>query len=380
MLPFVIAGLFLVALVFSAYWHNAQNKRLVDQLRRELDKETAQWIGDFTWTRSYQLWAALACAMLFTAVTGWELYSARQTISDFDAALKKSVEHINKSRTQIAQMEQLTSHYPPLVANAPAPKPQVATAQPQPQPQPQVQVQPQQQQQPVQNTAQALPAPTVTQPVPMAANAVADTPAINPPEWPQNNNVTATQAQPAPQAQPAAQVPSVSVSAQAVDGHNNAATLAPSAQNVTIISGIDNINPAAPNDAQVESQLNTQLASNNNASTVQEIYNPEEMSSDKQSAMDSIKKRYETLLVNYLFLKKCGLINPQDYHAIISALAREMSSVNAPGRLEHDIMTAAKGSYDEMYAKSSCTDQETGQLHAQYNDYINAISQNLPTP
>jgi hypothetical protein len=361
MLPFVVAGLFLVALVFSAYWHNTQNKRLIDQLKREMDKETAQWLGEFTWARTFQLWAALACAVLFTAVTGWELYSARQTIGDFDVALKKSVDEINKSRTQIAQMEQITSHYPPLVANAPPSQPPR---------QPQVA-----QQQPPQNNAQ----PQVAAPV--------DAPAINPPAWPQNNNAPATQVQMQPQSQqqPPAQVPSVSVSAQAVDGYDEAAGLAPSAQNVTIISSLNDgnmngVNPEAPNAAQLETEINTQLASNNNAATVGDVYNPEEMSSDKQSAMDSIKKRYEVLLVNYLFLKKCGLINPQDYHAIISSLAREMSSVNAPGRLEHDIMTAAKGSYDEMYAKSNCNDQNTSQLHAQYSNYINAISQNLPTP
>ena len=74
--------------------------------------------------------------------------------------------------------------------------------------------------------------------------------------------------------------------------------------------------------------------------------------------MDAIKKRYEGLLVNYLFLKKCGLINAQDYHTIISALAQEMASVNAPGRLEHDIQTAANGSYE----------------------YIKTISVNIPHP
>jgi hypothetical protein len=369
MFSFVVAGLFLVALVFSAYWHNSQNKRLISQFRRDLDKETAQWLGDFAWARTFQLWAALACAVLFTAVTGWELYSARQTIGDFDVALKKSVDEINKSRTQIAQMQQITSHYPPLAGNAAPAKPQPPVAQPQ---------------------IQSAPTPVAT-----ANAAPVDAPPVNPPAWPQNNTAATQETQPQAQMQQVqapqqvAQVPNVSVTAQAVDGYNDAADLAPSAQNVTIISGLNDINPDAANqqvtrdftnDAQVETQLNTQLASKNNGPTVEEVYNPEEMSSDKQSTMDSIKKRYESLLVNYLFLKKCGLINPQDYHAIISALAREMSSVNAPGRLEHDIMTAAKGSYDEMYAKSNCNDQNTSQLHAQYSDYINTISQNLPTP
>lgn len=114
--------------------------------------------------------------------------------------------------------------------------------------------------------------------------------------------------------------------------------------------------------------------------TLSDIYNPEELSNDQQSAIDAIKKRYEGLLVNYLFLKQCGMIDARDYHAIISTLAGEMASVNAPGRLEHDIMTAARGSYHEMYAGSDCKGPETANLHAQYSSYIKTISDNIPTP
>ncbi len=112
--------------------------------------------------------------------------------------------------------------------------------------------------------------------------------------------------------------------------------------------------------------------------TLRDIYNPEESAGDKQSGMDAIKKRYEGLLVNYLFLKKCGLIDSQDYHTIISTLAREMASINAPGRMENDILTSAQGSYNEMYSKSSCTGPEIKQLQSQYSDYIRTISGNIP--
>lgn len=114
------------------------------------------------------------------------------------------------------------------------------------------------------------------------------------------------------------------------------------------------------------------------ASIMQDVYNPEEVSSDKQSVLDAIKKRYEGLLVNYLFLQKCGLIDPQDYHTIISTLSREMASVNAPGRLENDILVAAQGSYKEMYSGSDCNTPDTEQLHKQYADYIKTISNNIP--
>lgn len=113
--------------------------------------------------------------------------------------------------------------------------------------------------------------------------------------------------------------------------------------------------------------------------TLEDVYNPEAEPGDKQSVLDAIKKRYEGLLVNYLFLKKCKLIDAQDYHAIISTLSREMASVNAPGRLEDDILTAAKGSYNEMYANSACTGPETEKLHRQYDEYIKTISSHIPT-
>jgi hypothetical protein len=111
--------------------------------------------------------------------------------------------------------------------------------------------------------------------------------------------------------------------------------------------------------------------------SLQDIYNPENDASDIPSEIDAIKKRYEGLLVNYLFLNKCELIDTRDYHTIISALAREMASVNAPGRLEHDITTAAEGSYREMYAQSSCDGPEIKQLHDQYSSYIQTISTNV---
>lgn len=112
---------------------------------------------------------------------------------------------------------------------------------------------------------------------------------------------------------------------------------------------------------------------------LQEIYDPEETSPGKQSAMDQIKKRFEEILVTYFFLKKCNLANTYDYHIIISALSQEMASVNAPGRLQYDVVVAAKGSFKEIYSKSACDDAGTLALQKQYSDYINSLSANVIT-
>lgn len=112
--------------------------------------------------------------------------------------------------------------------------------------------------------------------------------------------------------------------------------------------------------------------------TVEDLYNPEKERHDSQSAMDDIKKRYEDILVTYFFLKKCGKSTPEDYRVIMSALAQEMASVNAPGRMQYDILTAAQGSYKEMYAGSSCGGQGFDTLYTQYANYIKVLSANFP--
>lgn len=112
--------------------------------------------------------------------------------------------------------------------------------------------------------------------------------------------------------------------------------------------------------------------------TVEDIYNPEKNSPDKQSGMDDIKKRYEEILVTYMFLKKCGIATAEDFHIITSALAQEMASINAPGRLQYDILTSAQGSYKEMYSQNSCDAKGVDALESQFKDYVKVLSTNFP--
>lgn len=108
------------------------------------------------------------------------------------------------------------------------------------------------------------------------------------------------------------------------------------------------------------------------------LYNPEASTADGQSASDAIKKRFEGVLVTYLFLRRCGQAQASDYHVIISALAQEMASINAPGRLQYDILTSAQGTYKEMYSKTECSDPSAVSTINQYNSYLQALSKRIP--
>lgn len=113
-----------------------------------------------------------------------------------------------------------------------------------------------------------------------------------------------------------------------------------------------------------------------NAATIDELYNPEAHDKNHQAVLDNLKERYENVLITYFFLRRCKQADPGDYHIIISALASEMASVNAPGRLQYDILSAAQGSYKEVYARSSCKD--AAGLSTPYAEYIKKIAANIP--
>ncbi len=109
-------------------------------------------------------------------------------------------------------------------------------------------------------------------------------------------------------------------------------------------------------------------------SELEKIYEPETDSADFQAKSDMLKKRYEELLVSYFVLKKCALANATDYHIILSALGHEMASLNAPGRMQYDIINAAKGAYNELYAKNECDEKITTTLSGEFRGYIKALS------
>ncbi len=128
--------------------------------------------------------------------------------------------------------------------------------------------------------------------------------------------------------------------------------------------------PEEPAQAQVP-------AVNSNSATIEALYNPEKSQTDSQSAMDDIKKRYEDILVIHYFLKKCNKIQPADFPTITNALTQEMAAVNAPARLQNDILSSSQSSYNEIYANSPCTGNGIGNLTTQYDNYITVLNTNF---
>ena len=108
--------------------------------------------------------------------------------------------------------------------------------------------------------------------------------------------------------------------------------------------------------------------------SIADIYDPAGNTPDRQAQLDKLKRQYEEILVTYYFMEKCKKTNPNDFHIIISALSQEMASINAPGRLQYDIVNAAKGSYKEMYSESKCEDADVTALHSQYSNYLETIA------
>lgn len=142
---------------------------------------------------------------------------------------------------------------------------------------------------------------------------------------------------------------------------------------------LQQLNKAALEKSVLLENNNAQKATEAHKTELEDIYNPEEQLIGNESKIDGLKKRFENILVIHLFLKKCEKTGSDDFFIIMASLSQEMASINAPGRLQHDIITAAQGSYKEIYAKSDCSDKQTDSLITQYNDYIKVLSTNALT-
>lgn len=163
-----------------------------------------------------------------------------------------------------------------------------------------------------------------------------------------------------------------------------------SAQNkLQLLRSLDTIEEkiVSPENTQVSVQNQVQPATNttlppaqiNNKkeaekSSIRDVFEAEANSSDNKNAIDHIKSRYEETLITYFFLQKCGKVGDSDYNLIFTALQNEMQQLQAPSRLQYDILTAAKGSYDEVYAKNDCTEANIAPIYQQYNSYIQSLS------
>lgn len=107
---------------------------------------------------------------------------------------------------------------------------------------------------------------------------------------------------------------------------------------------------------------------------VQAVFDPQGKPDDYQAKIDDLKKRYEDVLVSYFVLRQCDQVPPTDYHIVTSALSQEMASLDAPGRLQYDILTSAEGSYKELYSGTKCEAETIDPLKAKYKLFVDTVA------
>lgn len=94
---------------------------------------------------------------------------------------------------------------------------------------------------------------------------------------------------------------------------------------------------------------------------------------ERQAKLDMLKEKHETLRVNYYYLQRCGLATPDDEAKLELALAREIAALSGPARLSADVITAARGTYDEIYARLGCERAEAEAVA--FRGYMEGIAQ-----
>jgi hypothetical protein len=355
----MLIGVFLsVIFILSALLHIRENTKLEARFKKKLDPEVAAWMTRFAWSRTLQLLGALGLCIIVFINYDKELADSRNSLDTLTAM----VERKDKIEQEALKQQQA-------VANAPAPitKPLASVAAA-----------------PVQQAPApvATPATPATSTTPATATTIVNTAALQP-----SANLPATT--PAIATEQAYVAPE-----QPVSPVNNAPTIKLPSPTTTLAAPNIEESPITPpaevevdddgtvlaeDDNSSDSEENrsdqTQLAKNE---TIEALYNPPSDGKDQQSGMDDIKKRYEDILVIHLFLKKCKKVKPNDIKVINHAISQEILALDAPKQLQKDIINAAQGSYNEVYAKSPCNGRGIRDLQAQYHNYIDVLRNNFP--
>lgn len=154
-----------------------------------------------------------------------------------------------------------------------------------------------------------------------------------------------------------------------------AATPQPQAFSQTQTESLAQLAPASggtpPN---VTPATEAELEALRKAGLVQQIYEPAMHDSGQQAQLDSMKQNYEELFISYYFLSKCGHARDEQYYAINAALTQEVSSMQADPQLQNDIISAAEGSYNEIYSKLSCSSQDLESMANQFEAYTDSLA------
>lgn len=145
---------------------------------------------------------------------------------------------------------------------------------------------------------------------------------------------------------------------------------------------LSNLAPAAGGISQIPAltpSAQDELDTMRQASLMQEVYAPQQ-GVGVQSEIDRVKQAYEDILVTFYFLQKCDRAKEEDYLTIYHALSGELRSLGAHTQVESDVMTAAKGSYQEIYSKISCISQDLNYIESHFNAYTQTLAQGVIVP
>jgi hypothetical protein len=119
----------------------------------------------------------------------------------------------------------------------------------------------------------------------------------------------------------------------------------------------------------------------NSALPFSEITEFNEKNSSEEAYIDLLKRRYETWLVTYYYLQKCGKAEPSDLIAIRASLRRELDAAHGAVTDEDNILLAANGSYTEMYRDIPCDAPHIGPTKASYDTNMQQLhAKGAPSP
>jgi len=95
-----------------------------------------------------------------------------------------------------------------------------------------------------------------------------------------------------------------------------------------------------------------------------------EQNGKEQAYIDMLKQRYETWIITYYYLQKCGKTEKNDYEFIMASLKKELETAKAENGVLNNILVAANGSYKELYSEIACDDQHITTSKTSYDTYM----------
>ncbi len=104
-----------------------------------------------------------------------------------------------------------------------------------------------------------------------------------------------------------------------------------------------------------------------------------EKDADAQAYLDLIKQRYEKLFVTYYYLLQCRAVDGSGFALLESALRSDLLSAGAPLDTGDNILQAAQGTYNEIYAHSACHKDDITLIKEAFNESLAQLRQRQDT-